>query len=796
MTLTGTFVLPSDAVLLPALDIPEQLRRASDAEDGDFALSLRNSRSLSKIVDASAAALIRQFEEHTTIAVAVARFSRSTGGDPEQILEDALPMLRSLIEEGLLVPADSLDTAQTRASLSAGDKIDQWIVIRCVQALEDTEVYFVRGPAEEYGALKIARPHHESATRMLSREARVLTGLALENAPRLLAKGVWRARQYLVTEWFAGDESQEASAQLRNDSNGKAARTELLRFGAAILDAYAALHQRGVVHGDIHSRNVLVDPDLVVKIIDFGMARVECEPLLDILLPRAGVSFFFEPEYAAAALDGHRLPPPTFAGEQYAVAALLYLLITGKHSQDFSVERQGMLRQIATGKVASFADRGLEPWPEVERLLEKALSREPAGRFASMSEFAASWRAINMPASADKPASELTQLREAVLERAAVGGEWMISGFQIAPTASINYGIAGLAYALSQIAASLEDGELLAAADAWAAESETRFADEGAFYNELLDVTAKTVGSLSLYHGPAGLHVANALISQARGDLGSQLQAAERFAAYLSEVLQKPDEKIDLALGSAGSLLGSVFLLDALPLSWSVIEDTRRRFVALGQQLFSNLWSDLASFNPIGANCELANLGMAHGWAGSLYASLSWCAAAGTGIPNDLIERLEQLANLAQPNGHGLQWRWPGGLPMQGWCNGAAGFVFLWTEAYRALGDPKYLALAEGAAWSVWESPSWIGNLCCGLAGQAYALLNLYRNTGNTMWLHRARHLAAGAAKSAAKVAGMSAEDQLELRPESLYKGEVGIAVLDADLRRPLDARMPFFERL
>ena len=36
---------------------------------------------------------------------------------------------------------------------------------------------------------------------------------------------------------------------------------------------------------------------------------------------------------------------------------------------------------------------------------------------------------------------------------------------------------------------------------------------------------------------------------------------------------------------------------------------------------------------------------------------------------------------------------------------------------------------------------------------------------------------------------------KLELRPESLYKGDLGIAVLEADLRRPEQAHMPMFER-
>ena len=80
---------------------------------------------------------------------------------------------------------------------------------------------------------------------------------------------------------------------------------------------------------------------------------------------------------------------------------------------------------------------------------------------------------------------------------------------------------------------------------------------------------------------------------------------------------------------------------------------------------------------------------------------------------------------------------------MSGWCNGACGYVFLWTLAHRLLGDPRYLELAQGAAWRSWDAPEQNVTLCCGLAGRAYALLNLYRHTNETVWLDRARDLAA-----------------------------------------------------
>jgi serine/threonine-protein kinase len=179
---------------------------------------------------------------------------------------------------------------------------------------------------------------------------------------------------------------------------------------------------------------------------------------------------------------------------------------------------------------------------------------------------------------------------------------------------------------------------------------------------------------------------------------------------------------------------------------------------------------------------------MAHGWSGYLYATLRWCRAAGSELPANVERRLHELAAQRVARGRGAYWprTMAGGLHdmMPGWCNGAAGHVFTWTAAFDALRDPRWLDLARDAAWNAWEEPIHHADLCCGSAGRAYALLDLYQHTGEREWLARARQLAnhaAGAARATSQ------------RAHALWKGELGIAVLLADLEDPAEARMPFF---
>ena len=353
------------------------------------------------------------------------------------------------------------------------------------------------------------------------------------------------------------------------------------------------------------------------------------------------------------------------------------------------------------------------------------------------------------------------------------------------PAASLTHGSAGLACALHRIACANDDAELLALADLWSVRAIQEIADESAFSSDDLEIAPERALS-SFYHGPAGVYAAQALIAQSRSDSAAQCVAAAAFM----QACRKPWAALDLTLGRAGALLGCVFLLDALDAAppSDGVASTRDELRGLGNNIFEQLWRIIGAYAPIRESRELSLLGIAHGWAGLLYASTCWCAATGQPVPDALRERLRQMEECAEPAGRGLQWKWDlagtGGTSryMAGWCNGSAGHVFLWTQAYRTLGVRQYLDLAEGAAWNSWETASGNSSLCCGIAGQAYALLNFYRHSGDGIWLRRALDMA-GSASS------------LGSRPASLYKGDAGIAVLGADLAHPEQARMPMFER-
>ena len=311
---------------------------------------------------------------------------------------------------------------------------------------------------------------------------------------------------------------------------------------------------------------------------------------------------------------------------------------------------------------------------------------------------------------------------------------------------------------------------------------------EEAFINTALEITPEDFGTTGIHHSATGVFLTEASIANARGDAADRSMAIHGMLSAVGD----GGPARDVSFGRSGILLGLSMLLDGLP------EDAAERseIVERGRRLAGDLWTELASMRDLHSSAgtqddDVVNyLGAAHGWSGFLYAQLRWAESTGGSAP-PVESRLDELARFAMPHGRGLVWPREVGPPDDGslaatWCNGAAGMVFLWTAAARAFGDDRYQALAERAAWTAYEGHPAPGDLCCGLAGRAYALLTIHRAGGDRRWLARARDLAGQAVTSVRENA---------LRRDSLYKGEIGVAALIADLERPGDAAMPMYDR-
>jgi len=291
--------------------------------------------------------------------------------------------------------------------MAFGSQLLDASVVRTLKVGEDKEVYLVFRKSG-FSVLKITgvSPLGESADTIRSRlnhEAAFLAHLNGSPAPKLLDKGELEKRVYLETEHIDGVDAATTAAACRK-RGGTEGQEMLLRLAQTIGRTYAVLHERGILHGDVQPGHVLIRRDGTAVLLDFGFARpAVSQTSLPTPPERGGLPFFFEPEMARVALA--RLPsmPTSGPGEQHAVAALIYFLITGAHWQNFRLGWEAMLEDIATLHPLSFHERGIESWPEMEAVLGRALSKLPDARFPSMSAFSLALDCVPMPSMANVP---------------------------------------------------------------------------------------------------------------------------------------------------------------------------------------------------------------------------------------------------------------------------------------------------------------------------------------------------------------------------------------------------------
>jgi serine/threonine-protein kinase len=691
--------------------------------------------------------------------------------------------LQNLVAAQFLVPADSGNSTAIQPGFEVGRAVEGYTIVTMVQTLEDSEVYQVAGPDGRTGAMKIARSADDRAmAKALRREAQILRLLDGASAPQLLAEGEVEKRAYVVMSWIEGRTAVQVADELRQRGEfGK-----LVSLCVTILRAYASLHARGVLHCDVHPRNVIVREGAEAVIIDFGLA-VQGAPEMRASrhVPRGGVAMFFEPEYAKARMSGKTPPAATRASEQYALGALVYLLIAGHPYLKFDVGKTEMLRQIASAEPLPLEKRGIREFAEIEQAIFRALSKEPATRFASLKEFASALEAAKPTAmpSVSVIGGKRKAFSDSVLQRLSLDGPLFRGKYPKAPFLSINYGAAGAAYALYRLAVLHSDAEQLACADAWATRAHAQRTVSGAFYNEEMGLPADKIGAISPYHTASGVFLVRTLIAHAMGDF---VTVQNSILGYVAAGDQ-PCENLDLTLGLCSVLVGSSLLVEAIP--QHVLVD-HAPLMALGDRIAQKIQEEVASFPAISECKELTLLGIAHGWAGLLYAQMQWARARKREPGPEIRARLHELGELGEAQGTGMRWkirldakRRPQDHYMSGWCNGSAGLVFLWVLAHEVYKEARFLELAEKAARNAWESGERASTLCCGSAGSAYALLAMHRAVGDRVWLTRSEEMLERAIRHAS--AGVDC---------SLYKGNLGVALLAQEIEHPSWSAMPIFE--
>ena len=192
-------------------------------------------------------------------------------------------------------------------------------------------------------------------------------------------------KQYMVMEYVAGRTVHELTPP------GGLPTLEVLNYSIQIADALAAAHAAGIIHRDMKPANVMVTNAGLVKLLDFGLAKLTGSPLsnsgdsitlADLPLTAVGAIVgtlnYMSPEQAEGrTLDGR--------SDIFSFGSVLYEMVTGRrafHGESGISTLSAVLRDEAPPILQSAPSAPAE----LQRIVHRAMRKDPDRRWQSMRE--------------------------------------------------------------------------------------------------------------------------------------------------------------------------------------------------------------------------------------------------------------------------------------------------------------------------------------------------------------------------------------------------------------------------
>ena len=326
------------------------------------------------------------------------------GGDPVlrdevQVLLDAESRSEGLFEGPAPdVVRKALGEYEDASTLSTPEHAGAYEIVREIGRGGMGTVCLAKRTADDFEqrvAVKLLRRglDTDDIVRRFVGERRILAGLEHPNIARLLDGGSTDdGRPFLVMEYVEGmpitDYCEQGCLSIRQ-------RLELF---LQVCDAVRYAHTKLVVHRDLKPSNILVTADGLVKLLDFGIAKILGAD--EEALTRTGVKVL-TPEYASP--EQLRGDPATTVSDVYLLGALLYRLLTGGRVRyrSAATPSQGIHVTLDSEPAlpsAAVAEEGIGGVPrervrtqlrgDLDTMILKALQTKPEKRYGSVGELA------------------------------------------------------------------------------------------------------------------------------------------------------------------------------------------------------------------------------------------------------------------------------------------------------------------------------------------------------------------------------------------------------------------------
>lgn len=220
--------------------------------------------------------------------------------------------------------------------------------------------------------------------RRFVQEARAASALHHPNVAHIYEIGEAEGIHFIAMEHVEGE-------TLNNHMKDKPLPVEeFLRIGIQVAEALEEAHSRGVVHRDVKPANIMIGPRGQVKVVDFGLAKVNPRSSPEAITSR----IYDDPATRTGVIIGtiHYLSPEQAMGKNvdgrsdiFSLGVVMYQMATGRlpFGGETAIE---MLHNILRTDPAMAGQINKRVHPELERIICKSMEKDPDRRYASATD--------------------------------------------------------------------------------------------------------------------------------------------------------------------------------------------------------------------------------------------------------------------------------------------------------------------------------------------------------------------------------------------------------------------------
>ena len=242
------------------------------------------------------------------------------------------------------------------------------------------------------------------------REVRAVAKVNHANIVQVYDFGTEGELNYIVMEYIQGKELKDSF-----DSKQRFDLQTIFRMMGELLEALYFAHQAGVIHRDIKPANVMVDAKGHIKLADFGVARVN-DPDAEGEKTRVGsiigTPSYMSPEQTQGQTIDHRT-------DLFSAGIVFYQLLTGQ--KPFDGTGWGLAKKIIQDDPV-WPSTILEVPPTFDRVVAKALAKEPDQRYQTARKFAEDLKRLAAGKEPEAPAIAAPKAAVAPAASASRGG--------------------------------------------------------------------------------------------------------------------------------------------------------------------------------------------------------------------------------------------------------------------------------------------------------------------------------------------------------------------------------------